>query len=87
MTRRTVVWVTDAETELTDIWLASGSRDRVTSASHRIDIALGENAESIGHPLAEGMIAYDEPPLRVLFEILDDDRLVRILKVKQISPT
>lgn len=86
MTRRTVVWVTDAETELADIWLASASRDRVTSASHAIDIALGENAELIGNPLAEGLIAYDEPPLRVLFEILGDDRLVRILKVKQIPP-
>ncbi len=57
MTRRTVVWVTDAEKELMDIWLASGARDRVTSASHTIDIAPSANAESIGHPLAEGLIA------------------------------
>ena len=85
MTRRTVVWVTAAEAELADIWLASASRAGVTSASRAIDIALTENAESLGSPLAEGLIAYDEPPLRVLFEILDDDRIVRILKVKPIA--
>ena len=85
MTRRTVVWVSDTEAELAEIWLASASRDRVTSASHAIDLALGQNAEAVGSPVAEGLIAYDQPPLRVLFEILDDDRLVRILKVKQIA--
>ncbi len=85
MTRRTVVWVSDAETELAEIWLASASRDRVTSASHAIDVALAQDAESVGSPLAEGLRAFDEPPLRVLFEILDQDRMVRVLKVKQIA--
>ena len=85
MTRRTVVWVSDAETELAEIWVESASRDRVTLASHAIDLALGQEASSVGSPLAEGLRALDEPPLRVLFEILDDDRLVRVLKVKQIA--
>jgi len=83
MTRRTVVWVSDAESELAEIWLASKSRDRVTSASHAIDDALGNDAESSGSLLAEGMRALDEPPLCVLFEISDDDRMVRVLKVKR----
>lgn len=86
MTRRTVVWVSDAEAELAEIWLASESRDRVTSASHAIDLALTQNAESVGSPLAEGLRAFDQPPLRVLFEVLDDDRLVRVLKVKHVQP-
>lgn len=85
MTRRTVVWVTAAEAELANIWLASASRADVASTSRAIDIALSENAESLGSPLAEGLFAYDQPPLRVLFEILDDDRMVRILKVKPIA--
>jgi hypothetical protein len=76
MTRRTVVWVTAAEAELAAIWLASASRSAVTSASRGIDIVLSENAESVGSHLAEGLIAYEDPPLRVLFEILDDDRMV-----------
>lgn len=82
MTRRTVVWVSDAESELAEIWLASKSRDRVTSESNAIDSALSNDAESAGSPLAEGLKALDEPPLRVLFEILDEDLMVRVLKVK-----
>ena len=82
MTRRTIVWVSDAESELAEIWLASESRDRVTVAANAIDFALRADAESAGSPLAEGMRAVDEPPLRVLFEILDQDRMVRVLKVK-----
>jgi len=85
MTRRTVVWVSDAEAELAEIWLASASREHVTSASHTIDQALRQDADSAGNPLAEGLRALDAPPLRVLFEILDDDRLVRVLKVKQMA--
>jgi hypothetical protein len=85
MTRRTVVWVSDAEAELADIWLAAESRDRITSASHRIDVALAQNAELAGSLIVEGLRALDAPPLRVLFEILDDDGMVRVLKVKQIA--
>lgn len=85
MTRRTVVWVSSAEAELAEIWLASASRELVTSATYAIDQALARDAESAGNPLAEGLRAFDSPPLRVLFEILDDDRLVRVLKVKQIG--
>ena len=85
MTRRTVVWVSDAEAELAEIWLASTSRDRIASASHAIDSTLANDAESAGIILAEGLKAVDEPPLRVLFEILERDRMVRVLKVKQIA--
>lgn len=85
MTRRTVVWVSAAEAELAEIWLASASRDRVTSASHAIDQSLRQEADSAGNPLAEGLRALDVSPLRVLFEILDDDRMVRVLKVKQMA--
>jgi hypothetical protein len=85
MTRRTVVWVSDVEAELAEIWLASTSRDRIASASQAIDSTLANDAESAGIILAEGLKAVDEPPLRVLFEILERDRMVRVLKVKQIA--
>jgi hypothetical protein len=85
MTRRTVVWVSDAESELAEIWLASSSRDRIASASHAIDVVLGQDAESVSSPLAEGMRVFEQPPLRVLFEIVDEDRMVRVLKVKQVA--
>jgi hypothetical protein len=74
--------VSDAESELAQIWLESVSRDSVTSAANAIDTALANDAESAGSPLAEGMNALDVPPLRALFEILEEDRMVRVLKVK-----
>lgn len=85
MTRRMVVWVTDAESELTELWLLSKSRNQISQASQSIDATLREHAGSVGVVLSEGLKAHDEPPLRVLFEILDDDQMVRILKVKLIA--
>lgn len=85
MTRHTVIWVTDAEAELAEIWLTSKNQNEVASASQAIDATLGNRAESAGVMLSEGLKALEEPPLRVLFEILEADRMVRILKVKQIG--
>jgi hypothetical protein len=83
MTRRTVVWIPSAERELAELWLASSMRDRITMAVDAVDSALSQDAEAVGSPLAEGLFALDEPPLRVLFEILDQDRMVRVLTVKE----
>lgn len=82
MTKRTVIWTREAEAELAEIWLASGTRKLVTYASSQIDAALKHQAEVYGSSLAEGIWALDEPPLRVLYEILDADCVVRILQVK-----
>lgn len=84
MTRRTVVWAAGAEAELAEIWLAAAKRNEVASASQAIDSTLADNADSSGVMLAEDLKALDLPPLRVIFEIQDDDRMVRILKVKRI---
>ena len=85
MTRRTVVWVSEAEQELAQIWMESVARDEVASASRAIDLVLSNDAESVGNLLAEELRSLDAPPLRVLFEILDKDALVRVLKVKRIT--
>ncbi len=73
MTRRTVVWIPSAEKELADIWLVAKLRDHVTAAVNAIDSALSDDAEKFGSPLAEGLFAINERPIRVLFEILDED--------------
>jgi len=85
MTRRTVIWLPDAEAQLADVWLASDCRNDVTTASQVIDRKLAENAESIGVNLSEGLRRLDEPPLRVIYEILDDDMMVCIASVKLLT--
>jgi|GEM_PF-5870461 len=40
MTRRTVIWVPEAEDELGEIWLAADDRDAVASAADTTDSVL-----------------------------------------------
>lgn len=85
MTRRTVIWLPDAEAQLAEVWLTSDCRNEVTAASQMIDRRLAEDAESIGVDLSEGLRRLDELPLRVIYEILDDDMMVQIASVKLVT--
>ena len=85
MTRRTVIWLPDAEAQLAETWLASDCQNDVTTASQMIDRRLAENAESIGVDLSEGLRRLDEQPLRVIYEILDDDMMVCIASVRLVT--
>jgi plasmid stabilization system protein ParE len=85
MTRRTVIWVPEAEHELGEIWLAAADRDAVASAADTIDALLKTNAEILGSELAEGLKGFDCEPLRVLFEIIEEDALVRVLTIKRVD--
>jgi mRNA-degrading endonuclease RelE of RelBE toxin-antitoxin system len=78
----TVVWVESAEQELASIWLALPDRNKVSKATHQIDQALKRDAIGEGIKLCEGLYAIERPPLRALYEILSDDKVVRVLKVK-----
>ena len=84
MTRYTVVWVQEAEDELADIWLAVVGRSEVTAATRSIDLALQIDAESKGIELAEGLRSFNSPPLRVIFMVRADDRIVEVLLVRQV---
>lgn len=78
----TVLWVESAEQELASIWMALPNRNKVTEATHEIDHALKRDALSEGVELCEGLYAIERGPLRVIFEILPDDKIVRVVKVK-----
>jgi hypothetical protein len=75
-------WTSEAEAGLADAWLHATDRSAVNVASHLIDQALA------GHPLrfvtpriySVIRMAY-EPPLGVEFEIIEDDKKVRVLRV------
>ena len=81
MTRWTVVWEESAEVMLGNIWLGTGQSQQVTEASHKIDEALKEDPHRHGKPLAEGLLVIERPPLRAVFTISDDDRMVRVLSL------
>ena len=78
----TVVWVESAEQELASIWLALPDRNKVSKATHQIDQALKRDAICEGVKLCEGLYAIECPPLRAIFEVLSEDNVVRVVKVK-----
>ena len=78
----TVVWVESAEQELASIWMALPDRSKVAAATHEIDQALKRDPFSEGVVLCEGLYAIQRGPLRVIFEVLPDDKIVRVVKVK-----
>lgn len=84
MTRYTVVWVQSVEDELVDIWLAANDRNDITAATHAVDQELGLDAGLKGEELAEGLRSLNIPPLRIIFTVSEDDRLVEVVRVARL---
>ena len=80
----TVVWSPSAGDQLAEIWLDASNRQGVTAAQAAIDVELGEDAHSKGRELAEDLFVFSVAPLQVLFELLEPDRLVRVIGVRQL---
>ena len=83
-TRYTVVATDEATDELTTLWLNNPSQRRaITNASHALEAALRNDADQKGIPAQSAahpsLCAPDHEPLRVLFEVSELDRLVRLL--------
>jgi len=79
--RRTVVWLPSAEKALAAIWLDPERDEAVTEASYHLDRDLQTDAELNGTPLREGLWSIERSPLRAVYEIIEADRLVRVVNV------
>lgn len=84
MTRFTVVWVQGARDDLTEAWLVASDRNAVTTATTRIDAALAVDPHRQGFELAEGLRALFAPPLKVIYAVREDDRIVEVLRVRSL---
>ena len=84
MIRYTVVWPKAAQDELAELWIAAQDRDAIASAANSIDAELSENAPVKGVELSEGLRALFAPPVRVLFAVRDEDRVVEVLRVRRL---
>lgn len=74
-----IVWTPTAESELAALWLAAPDRKAVTSAAHDIEqhlrirpLLVGESRESSVNRVVV------HPPLILLFDVIEDDKLVYI---------
>ena len=90
MTRYTVVWDDDAEAVLLSAWIAGNStvRATLTSISDWIDANLANDANQKGAAVPAEMARAIDIPLRgtsasarVIFQVLSDDRLVRVIRI------
>jgi mRNA-degrading endonuclease RelE of RelBE toxin-antitoxin system len=85
MTRYTVVWAPDAEDELADLWIEARDRNALTRATNLVDLERSHDAGTKRVGVAEGLRALLAPPLRVLFSVDEDDRVVTVAQVKRVS--
>ena len=81
--RFTVLWLRSAEDELVDLWLNAWNRNSVSASANKIDQQLADDAPNKGEEISEGLRAFAAPPLRVLFTVQEDDRIVEVLQVKR----
>jgi hypothetical protein len=82
--RYTVVWEDAALDQLADCYNAATVPNAVAAAQHRIDQLLARNPLANADPVSEGLYSLVEPPLRILFEVVDADHIVRVEAAKLI---
>ena len=81
--RYTVVWRKPAAAGLAQLWTKAQDQQAVADASDRIDAAPRDDPELKGKPFGK-FWTIEEPPLAVLYEIIPDDRMVRVMTVKRV---
>lgn len=84
MTRYTVIWEDDADSDLAEIWLAFSDHNATTAAAHLIDRELAEDAGLKGGELKEGLRVLVVSPLKAIFAVFEDDRIVKVYRVMRI---
>jgi hypothetical protein len=81
MTRYTVIWPQQVQDQVAEIWLESTRREAVTSAMADIDRLLSTDPLEMSVELSEGLRLMIVPPLRILFAVREDDRIVEVARV------
>jgi hypothetical protein len=59
----------------------AANRNAIQSASDLIDRELANDAETKGDEVSEGLRKLHVPPLKVVFTVRDEDRIVEVLSV------
>ncbi|MEX0724927.1 MAG: hypothetical protein WD065_01575 [Planctomycetaceae bacterium] len=83
MTKYTVVWLRDAEDELGRIWMDAANRRAVASAANLIDDELRTDPDLVGAHVKGTFRTLEYSPLEIIFDVRTEDRLVRVLWVRQ----
>jgi mRNA-degrading endonuclease RelE of RelBE toxin-antitoxin system len=80
--RYLVSWTPLAEEELSTAWLESSDRESVTRAANTLDLKIHSDPLRCGESRASSVVRVAiEGPLRIDFEVIEDDKKVRVLAV------
>ena len=79
--RFTVSWDEAAEQSLAELFLDAGDRFEIRAAADWIDENLQTQPDRIGHYVHEGLLGLQRSPLKVLYSLSLEDRLVEVLGV------
>jgi hypothetical protein len=71
-----------ATNHLANLWMAASDRQTVTDAADRLEVALRNNPLANTTTLGRFYVRTDDP-IAVLFELLPDDCMVRVLSVRR----
>jgi hypothetical protein len=74
-----VVWVGRSEELLADLWTRAAKRAALTAAANSIDDLLARSPWKVGEARLGTTRVLVEDPLIVLYDIIEDDRRVRVL--------
>jgi plasmid stabilization system protein ParE len=77
----TVVWLPDAELELTALWMKSSRRSEVTRASAELDRRLATSGSLEGESRPNNMRIAFETPLAIIFRVDEVNRNVVVARV------
>ncbi len=77
----TVLWSPDAEDDLAAIWLDADDKNAITLAGNQIDASLLQDAHLQGESRDGQLRILFAPPLAIDFEVIEDDRIARVLTV------
>jgi plasmid stabilization system protein ParE len=78
----TVVWKPSARQRLADVWIAAHDRGAVTSAADVIDRVLRDDPSEEGESRGGAARILIVPPLAVVYDVREEDRLVEVLSVR-----
>jgi len=80
-----VVYLAEAEEELVSLWEGSPDRNRVANAANDADKVLATSPRERSVHLGEGLWRLDSEPLRFYFAIREEDRMVEVSNVIQLT--
>lgn len=64
--------------------MAASDRNAIAAAADLIDLELSEDAGTKGMHVAEGLRAFYSTPVRILFAVREDDRIVEVVRIKRL---